>query len=213
MIWPLTAVALLVVAVPVALLAGGHLSPPREAAQDLPAPTPAEKPKSDKEDEKQKDRQKKDEEKAKGKAEVKGKGAKAADPEPEPPRPVAVREVKVEVVSRLAFALGNWNDAKALASAEEVKAVAKKEGSKEVAAALEEASAKVKFDRERLVVVAFQTGGPPYGKPKYRIDQKKREVEFYCEEPRVTRRGVVNGAAVGIFVVPAGAKVKWGGLK
>ena len=77
-------------------------------------------------------------------------------------------------------------------------------------------SGKVKFDRERLVVVGFDTSGPPYGKLKYRIDQKKREVEFYCEEPKIGRnqfRGFAQSSRVGIFAVPAGTKVKWGGHK
>jgi RNA polymerase sigma factor (sigma-70 family) len=186
LIWPLTAVALLVVAVPMALLAGDLLSPPREAAQTVvpvPEPAPPEGPKGDKE-------------------------AKAVDPEPAPP--VTVRAVKLETMP---FALGAWSDAKVLATAEAVEKEAKLAGKREVTAALDEASKQVRFGKESLVVVGFLTGGPPYGKMKYGIDQKKREVEFYCEEPRVTRRGVVMGYGVGFFVVPAGTKVKWGGLK
>jgi len=202
MIWPLAAVAMLVVAVPVALLAGGHLSP-REAAPNgsVVQKPPAEKPKGDKEEEK---------EKAKEKAKDKEKGQPA---EPEPPRPVTVREVKVKDTP---FVLGDWNDARTLATADAVKATAKKEGNKVVTDALEEASGKVKFDRELLVVVGFQTGGPPYGKLKYKIDQKKREVEFYCEEPKLGRnqfRGFAQRSSVDFFAVPAGTKVKWGGRK
>src|SRR5262249_45901339 len=57
-VWPLIAVALLAVAVPVAVFAGSRLSPPREAAQNtvpVPKPPPEEKPKADKLDEKPKD--------------------------------------------------------------------------------------------------------------------------------------------------------------
>src|SRR5262249_41237224 len=62
-IWPLAAVALLAVTVPVALLAGDRLSPRREAAQNV-VKVPAEKPKGDR-DEQEKDAQKKDEARAK----------------------------------------------------------------------------------------------------------------------------------------------------
>src|SRR5262249_50510349 len=72
MIWPLAAVALLVIAVPVTLLAAGHLSPPRKAAQsgDVVQKPPAEKPEADRHE----DGPKKDQ------AKEKDKEAKDLDP-------------------------------------------------------------------------------------------------------------------------------------
>src|SRR5262249_45016288 len=116
-VWPLIAVALLAVAVPVGLMAAGHLSsPPRESAQNVvPVPTPPDKPKADKEDEeaKRKDEPKKA---SKDKADAKDKGAKDEDPEPAPA--LAVRAVPVKAQ---ATAIGTWNDARVMATAEEVK--------------------------------------------------------------------------------------------
>lgn len=71
-------------------------------------------------------------------------------------------------------------------------------------------AARVKVGSEVPVLVSYSTSGPPYGVVKYKIDRKKREVEFYCTPPG---SGEAKRIGAEFFAVPAGFSVKWGGVK
>ena len=48
---------------------------------------------------------------------------------------------------------------------------------------------------------------------KYRIDAKSCLVEFYCQEPKASKRGRSSRKGKEFFAVPEGTTVKWGGVK
>jgi hypothetical protein len=117
-------------------------------------------------------------------------------------------------VKEIPLALGDFKGARVFSTAEEA-AKAGKASTADVLEALRAASKQVQFGREVLVAVGHRHDGPPQV-VKYRIDGKKRQVEFYCETPKMSNEGVVDDTlkiAGGFFAVPAGTKVKWAGAK
>jgi hypothetical protein len=120
--------------------------------------------------------------------------------DPEPPTPIEVRPLKSSN-----FRLGLGSKGMVLESLDT---------DKRFLPYLEEVEKQINARREKVVLVYFETGGPPFGVLKYKIH--KREVEFYCEEPKLGPRRVRKHAerqVMQFFAVPRGAKVRWGGFK
>jgi hypothetical protein len=132
--------------------------------------------------------------------------ASADGADPEPAR-AGVRELKVE---HLPFELRGGGGAQVFARptlAAELGGRVVSDGWQKERDAL---AGKVDARRESLVFVRYSTSGPPYGELKYRLSRGKREVEFYCLEPKGDR-GEKGKAGAAFFAVPKGFQVKWGG--
>jgi RNA polymerase sigma factor (sigma-70 family) len=139
------------------------------------------------------------------------KKAKRAEADPEPPAPPRVRELKVKEIP---LALGDFNGVRVFSTAEEAER-AGKASTFDVLLVLRAASKQVQFGREVLVAVGHRHDGPPLV-VRYRVDGKKRQVEFFCQMPKMSNDDVLDDTlkiAGGFFAVPAGTKVKWAGAK
>jgi hypothetical protein len=133
--------------------------------------------------------------------------ASAEGADPEPPARGRVRELKVEHVP---FELRGGGGAQVFARptlAAELGGRVVSDGWRKERDAL---AGKVDARRESLVFVRYSTSGPPYGELKYRLSRGKREVEFYCQEPKGDR-GEKGKAGAAFFAAPKGFEVKWGG--
>jgi len=74
----------------------------------------------------------------------------------------------------------------------------------------EEVGGQVNFATEEVVLVRWQSGGPPFGTLQTKVMEKGREVLFYVQPPP---KGGARGEALRIgrdlFAVPKGTKVKF----
>jgi hypothetical protein len=81
------------------------------------------------------------------------------------------------------------------------------------AEAAKEIGKDVDFAKESVVAMQYETGGPPFGQPAWRIKKKddKLHVEFFVKEPEIgpdEARGLALKLGLDFFAVPKGSEVK-----
>ncbi|MBI3821324.1 MAG: hypothetical protein HY289_01445 [Planctomycetes bacterium] len=133
------------------------------------------------------------------------KGAKAAVEPKKAAKPQEVRPLKFTPKDpTIGFTIGGKNMVTPLADAD---AVIKLVG-KEAAAGLTDA---VNFETHRIVLVSWQTSGPPDGALTYEFkgEGKDRALIFYVKAPNVAARGERLRLGADFFAVPRDVAVKY----